>query len=324
MSKPSPARYRTTNWPEYNKALRRRGSRLVWLDREMEWFAPASGRPGRPQTFLDAAIQFGLSLKVLFGLALRQTIGMVESLLKMAGLDWPVPDTSTLCRRQGTVTIQIPYRRSDGPLNLLVDSTGVKIRGGEQGPGPQCGHASPANEWQVRRHGLGRRRQWRKVHLAMDAATGDIRAVEFTSSRQGDSPVLPDLLAQIPPDQPIGTVTADGAYDTRTCHSAIVERGGTAIIPIRKIGRAWKEDGPAARARNETLRATQRFGRALRKRWTGTHARSRAEAKMLCLKSFGDRIMAKDPDRQTAEIHTRIALMNRFSAFGQAEIVRVA
>jgi hypothetical protein len=310
MSKPEPARYRTTNWPEYNKALCRRGSLLVWLDREMEWLATGSGRPGRSATYSDAAIQFCLSIKVLFGLALRQTIGMVGSLLKMAGLDWPVPDYSTLCRRQSTVTIQVPYRRSGGNLNLLVDSTGVKIRGD--------------GEWQVRKHGPGPRRQWRKVHLAMDVATGDIRAVEFTSSGEGDSPVLPELLAQIPPDQVVGTVTADGAYDTRKCHAAIAERGATAIIPIRKNGRPWKEDGPAAKARNEILRASRHFGRAFWKRLTGYHARSRIEAQMRRLKSFGDRIASRDPNRQTAEIHTRIALMNRFSALGRAEIVRVA
>ncbi|WP_037279629.1 IS5 family transposase, partial [Rubellimicrobium mesophilum] len=261
------------------------------------------------ETFSDAAIQFCLSIKVLFGLALRQTIGMVESLLRMAGLeDWPVPDYSTLCRRQKTVSIQISFRRSGGNLNLLVDSTGVKMRGD--------------GEWQVRKHGPSRRRQWRKVHLAMDAATGDIRAVEFTSSQTGDSPVLPDLLAQIPADQPIGTVTADGAYDTRTCHAAIAGRGGTAVIPIRKNGRLWKEDGPAARSRNENLRTTRHFGRAFWKRLTGYHARSRIEAQMLRLKAFGDRIASRDPDRQAAEIHTRIALMNRFSALGRAEIVR--
>ena len=311
MSKPSPARYRTTNWSEYNAALRRRGSLLIWLDREMEWLASPSGRPGRSETYSDAAIQFCLSIKVLFGLALRQAIGMVASLLKLAGLeDWPVPDYSTLCRRQGTVTIQIPYRRSGVPLHLLVDSTGVKMRGD--------------GEWQVRKHGPSRRRQWRKVHLAMDVATGDIRAVEFTSSQTGDSPVLPALLAQIPADQLIGTVTGDGAYDTRKCHSAIAERGATAVIPIRRNGRPWKEDCPAARARNETLRATRHYGRAFWKRLTGYHARSRIEAKMLGLKSFGDRVMAREPDRQTAEIHVRIALMNRFSGLGTAEIVRVA
>lgn len=311
MTKPAPACYRTTNWSEYNEALRRRGSLLIWLDHEMEWSAPKRGRPGRPETFSDAAIQFCLSIKVLFGLALRQTIGMVASLLKMAGLgDWPVPDFSTLCRRQKTITIQIPFRRAGGPLNLLVDSTGVKMRG--------------EGEWQVRKHGANRRRQWRKVHLAMDTATGDIRAVEFTCSREGDSPVLPVLLDQVPPDEQIGTVTADGAFDTRRCHTAIVERGATAIIPIRKNGRPWKENCAAAKARNETLRATRYYGRAFWKRWTGYHERSRIEAQMRRLKAFGERIASRDPDRQTAEIHIRIALMNRFSALGRAEIVRVA
>jgi hypothetical protein len=87
-------------------------------------------------------------------------------------------------------------------------------------------------------------------------------------------------------------VTADGAYDTRRCHSAIIARGGTAIIPIRKNGRPWKEDCPVARANNETLRATRHYGRAFWKRWTGYHARSRAEARMRCLKAFGERIAA--------------------------------
>jgi hypothetical protein len=235
---------------------------------------------------------------------------MVASLLELAGLGWPVPDRSPLCRWQSTVAIQVPFRRSDGNLNLLVDSTGVKVTGN--------------GAWQVRRHGSSRRRQGRKVHLAMDMATGDVRAVEFTSSQQGNSPVLPGLLAQTPAEQPIGTVTGHGACHTRTCHTAISDRGGTAVIPIRRNGRAWKEDCPAAKARNETLRATQRFGRALWRRLTGYHARSRIEAQMRRLKLFGERIASRDPNCQAAEIHTRIALMNRFSALGRAEITRVA
>jgi hypothetical protein len=158
----------------------------------------------------------------------------------------------------------------------------------------------------------------------MDTATSDIRAVEFTPSREGDSPVLPDLLDQIPEDEDIGAVTADGAYDTRRCHSAIIARGATPIIPIPRNGRPWKENCPAARARNETLRAKRHYGRAFWKRWTGYHARSRAEARMRCLKAFGERIAARDPDRQTTEIQIRVALMNSFNALGTAEIVRVA
>ncbi len=310
MTKPSPARYRTTNWPSYNASLRKRGSLLIWLDKEMMWLARREVRPGRPPVFSNAAIQFCLSIKVLFKLPLRQTAGMVASLLKLAGLDWPVPDYSTLCRRQKTLAVQVPYRRANGPLNLLVDSTGIKFLGD--------------GEWQTRKHGPQGRRQWRKVHLAMDTATSDIRAVEFTPSGDGDSPVLPDLLDQIPKEEEIGTVTADGAYDTRRCHTAIVDRQATPIIPIRKNGRPWKEDCPAAKARNEALRATRHYGRAFWKRWTGYHARSRIEAKRRCLKAFGERISARDPDRQTAEIHIRIALINRFNALGTAKIARVA
>ena len=183
MSKPFFARYRTTNWSGYTASLRKRGSLLIWLDKEMTWLAPHEGSPGRPAVFSDAAIQVCLTLKVLFKLPLRQTTGMVASLLKMADLDWAVPDYTTLCRRQKTLAVQIPYRRADGPLNLLVDSTGIKFLGD--------------GEWQARKHGPQGRRQWRKVHLAMDTATSDIRAVEFTASRDGDSPFVGETIPRI-------------------------------------------------------------------------------------------------------------------------------
>lgn len=175
--------------------------------------------------------------------------------------------------------------------------------------------------WQVRKHGLQGRRQWRKVHLAIDTATSDIRAVEFTSSVDG--PVPPELLGQIPEGKDIGTVTADGAYDTRRCHTSIIDRPATPIIPIRKMGRPWKDDCPAAIARNETLRA-RHFGQAFWKRWTGYHVESRIKAKMRQLKTCGERIAATDPDRQTAEIQIRIALINRFHARGTDEKLSMA
>ena len=210
-------------------------------------------------------------------------------LLKMVDLDWAVPDYTTLCRRQKILAIQIAHRRADGPLNLLVDSTGIKFLGD--------------GEWQVRKHGVQGRHQWRKVHLAMNTVTSDIHTLELTSSSDGDSPVLSELLGQIPEGEDIGTVTADGAYDTRRCHTAIVNRHATLVIPIRKNGRPWKEGCPAAIARNETLRATRHYGRAFWKRWTGYHVRSRIEAKMRCLKACGERIAAKDPDCRNPDPH---------------------
>lgn len=158
----------------------------------------------------------------------------------------------------------------------------------------------------------------------MDTTTGDIRAVEFTSSRQGDSPILPELLSQVPVTEDIETVTADGAYDTRCGPAAILERDAEPIIPIRQNGRTWKPDWPAAISRNEILKTTRCLGRALWKKWTGYHARSRIEEQMNRLKLFGERIMSRDPDRQTAEIQIRIAIINRCSALGRAEIEVVA
>ncbi|RAP41058.1 hypothetical protein BYZ73_11515 [Rhodovulum viride] len=115
-----------------------------------------------------------------------------------------MPDHSPPCRRQARIAVQSPYRRSGTPLNLLIDSTGIRFRGD--------------GEWLSRKHGATRRREWRKVHLAMDTANGDIRAVEFTSRRHGDSPVPPEPLSQIPAGEESATVTAGGAYDTRRSH----------------------------------------------------------------------------------------------------------
>ena len=103
-------RYKTTNWATYNAALKARGSLTIWLDKDMRWYAPASGKRGRQQTFTDSAIQFCLSIQRLFGLALPQSLGLVQSLLRLAKLDWRVPDFSTINRRQKTLQVQLPYQ----------------------------------------------------------------------------------------------------------------------------------------------------------------------------------------------------------------------
>jgi hypothetical protein len=99
MSKPTSPTYKTKNWPAHNEALKRRGSVMIWFDPEMNWDARPSVKRGRPQKFSDAAIQIFLTIKVLFGMALRQTAGFVESLLRLTGLNWEVPNFSILSRR---------------------------------------------------------------------------------------------------------------------------------------------------------------------------------------------------------------------------------
>ena len=110
MSRPTPPTYKTRNWPAYNEALKRRGSLTIWFDPAMTWDAVPTGKRGRQPDYSDAAIQTCLTMKVLFGMALRQTTGFVESLLRLIGLDWAVPDFSTLSRRQKTLKVNIPYR----------------------------------------------------------------------------------------------------------------------------------------------------------------------------------------------------------------------
>ena len=150
----------------------------------------------------------------------------------------------------------------------------------------------------------------------IDEETLEIRAVEVTSSDIGDAPILPELLAQISTDQDIASVTADGAYDTRKCHDAIADRGAVAIIPPRKNAKPWKADTAGAAARNEALRASKYLGRALWRRWSGYHRRSRVETKMHCVKLLGQRLMARDFDRQVAEFQVRVAILNGFTALG--------
>jgi len=208
MSSWTPTTYKTTNWSDYNAALKQRGSLSIWFDAEMAWEAKPSGKRGRQQAYSDAAIQACLTIKVLFGLPLRQK----------------------------TLPVSIPYRGSSGPLHLLIDSTGIKAEG--------------EGEWNARKHGGPKRRLWRKIHIGIDEETLKIRAVEVTTSSIGDAQMLPDLLNQIPADEDISSVTADGAFDKRKDHDGIADRNADTVIPPRKNAKLWKADTPGAIARN--------------------------------------------------------------------------
>ncbi len=170
---------------------------------------------------------------------------MVASLLKLAGLDWDVPDYTTLCRRQKTLAVQTPYRRIDSPLNLLVDIEPWERHRSER---PWRGGSSSSATANGRHFGHPRRGIHSQQRRRQSGLAGTAR-----SDPEGEE---------------IGAVTAAGAHDTRRCHTAIIDRQTIAIIPIRKNGRPWKEDCPAATARNETHRATRHYGRAFWKRWT--------------------------------------------------------
>jgi len=309
MTAPVKPKYRTTNWKEYNAALKARGSLLIWLDKDMRWHGSASGKRGRTPTYSDTAVQFCLTVKGLFNLPLHQAMGMAQSLLELAGLAWNVPDFSTVSRRQKHLSVTIGALPATTGLHLLVDSTGIKMLG--------------EGEWKTKKHGADYRRQWRKVHLGIDAATLEIRAIEVTDNATGDAPMLPCLLDQIPAEESIASVSGDGAYDTKGCHEANAQRGAQAIIPTRKNAKPWKDQRPGAKARNAILAATRRLGRKIWKKWAGYHRRSLVETKMRCFKLLGERVMARDFDRQVAELQVRAAILNRFTRLGTPVTVAV-
>src|ERR687894_1234270 len=211
--------HRVTNWAEYDAGLRARGSLTVWFTPEAvaAWAAaPRISRGGQP-TYSDLAIATALTLRAVFRLALRQTEGLIGSLLQLLDLDLAVPDHSTLSRR--AETLKLPKPRSGlgcGPVHLLVDSTGLRLCG----PG----------EWLIEKHGTKRRRTWRVLHLATDADTGRIVASVLTDRDADDGSQVGPLLDRV--DGPVASFTGDGAFDREDVYAAIAAPHPDAAVVV--------------------------------------------------------------------------------------------
>jgi len=193
--------------------------------------------------------------------------------------------------------VNVRYTLSSGGLHLLIDSTGMKFLG--------------EGEWKTKKHAAERRRQWRKVHIGIDEDNLQVRAIVVTTNDVGDSPVVPELLKQIPVDEPITSLTGDGAYDTKTVYEACHERHILLIIPPCK--RAQMRKGAAFATRNEAIKACRRLGRSVWKEWSGYHRRSLVETKMNCIKKLGERVKAKTFERKVVELNVRASILNRFT-----------
>ncbi|OSP53660.1 IS5 family transposase [Pseudoruegeria sp. SK021] len=261
----SKARYRVTNWAEYNESLRRRGDVTLWFDLDLlsRWRATSIGKRGGKLVYSDLAIEICLTLRSVFGQALRQTQGLVRSLLNLAGIVLPVPDFSTLSRRGATLRICPTARATTGPITLIVDSTGLRVHGGR--------------DWMEEKHGLPKHRKtWRKLHIGLDPDSGEIVASSLTTERVGDPTALPALLQQI--RQPVDKFIADGAYDgqptvttTQMAFGADVE----VIIPPPKTAIPGDCD-----LRNRHLETIRIEGRMAWQTATGYNLRSNVEAQI--------------------------------------------
>ena len=207
-------RYRVTNWRDYDRALVARGSITLWIDEEVLAGWRATG--GKGLRYSAAAMLCALSLRAVFRLPLRQTQGFLLSLKRLLGLTIDIPHYSSFCRRAAALDVpQFTHPATGGPLHLAIDSTGLEVHG--------------EGEWKARTHGKDRRRVWRKLHLGIDTATGEIPAHALTSSEIHDGAELPGLLEQV--GGPIAAVYADKACDSFGIHRAILARKARPVIP---------------------------------------------------------------------------------------------
>ena len=196
------------DWRAYDAALKHRGSVTFWFSDEAieAWSAKRTGRRGTPGKYSDLAIETVLTIRLVYKQRLRQVEGFMESLVSIMRLPLDVPDHTTLSRRGSKLEVigLAAAKRSDEPLCFVVDSTGLKIYG--------------AGDWHAVKHGLSKRRVWRKLHLGIDASTLEILSVSLTSHTDGDAAEVPELLDQI--DAPAGELIGDGAYDANVVYDA--------------------------------------------------------------------------------------------------------
>jgi len=298
--------YRVRNWRDYNKALLNRGSLTVWFDEKSikEWHSPEeTGKRGRPKKYTDVAILCSLTLKSVFQLPLRATKGLIASLIAMLDLPIDAPDYSTLSRRQNDLEINIKQQASKGPIDLVIDSTGIKIYG--------------EGEWKVRQHGYSKRRTWRKLHLGVNPETHTIEAAVVTTNDFKDNEVIDDLLNQA--ESNIQQVCADGAYDAENCYQAINFFGAKATIPPRKDAKIKQRAHPnrIPHPRDENLRAIRQSTRKQWKRYSGYHKRSLAETAMFRFKTiFGGELMSRTFDNQAVEALIKCRALNIMTSLG--------
>ncbi|NEI82223.1 IS5 family transposase [Rhizobium ruizarguesonis] len=310
-------KYQVTNWPAYNESLRQRGDLTIWVKDEALslWTARRrTSRGGQPK-YSDLAITLCLTLRVVYGLALRQTQGLMRSVAALMGFDIAVPDFSTLSRRSKGLALPSTKSRAttSGPVHLVVDSTGLKVFG--------------EGEWLENKHKTkAKRKRWRKLHLGLNLVSGEIVCSDLTVDDVGDPTALPGLLDQI--GGPVEKFIADGAYDGTPSRDLLATRFGEIveiIIPPPKTAVASPQSVLVPSVRDRHIAEIQTKGRMAWQKSTGYNKRSRAETQMGRWKAvIGPKLKARHFDNQKTEAKIGVRVLNRMTELGRPKFERVA
>ena len=305
--------YHIRNWSAYDRALVQRGSLTVWMSEDAlrTWCYQGPTQRGAQFDYSAQAIEAMLTVKEVFHLSNRETEGLVRSLFHLMQVALRVPDHSTLSRRGQTVHIRLP-KRARGLLHLVMDSSGLKVYG--------------EGEWKVRQHGWSKRRTWRKFHLSVDAASGEVQAAMLSTAGVTDAEMVSPMVVQI--EEPIASVTADGSYDRRGVYMVLRARAPNAaiVIPPRHDAHIWQHGNRHAppHPRDETLRFIRAHGRQIWKVESGYHQRSLAETTVFRFKTlFGNRLSARLLATQATQFGVRCRALNIMTHIGMPDSYKV-
>ncbi len=300
-------KYRVRNWPEYEAGLRKRGSLTVWIcEEELGSWEPsktANKRRGGQQKYSNVAIETALTIGMVFHLPLRQTEGFLGSLFALLGSSAPVPDHTTISRRAAKLG-KVSFVASDNnaAIHILVDSSGLRVHTGSMRKPPTA-------------------RDWRKLHLAIDAKTGEVVACEVTRKQAKDASRVAALLSQV--DTPLVSLSADAAYDERPVYQAAdnhqTKRSPRVLIPPKRNAKL----GPTSDAnkeRNRNIRARSRIGK---RRWgaeSGYNRRSLIENTFSRYKRIiGPTMRSRRLATQRVEARIGVKILNRMTALGMPD-----
>ena len=308
------SKYRVRNWPEYDKGLKQRGRILIWVDPRCDWLYQGLRKPGGKIIYSDLAIEMFLRVRQIFHLALRQSEGFITDIMTMLNLDLPIPNYSVVSRRSKTLDIELKrYSKkdkfaSDGTTYMIIDSTGLKVYG--------------EGEWANVKHGTKIRRDWRKLHVAVNEK-GYIQSVELTDRYTDDSSQVDKLHKKS--GEKVDVTVADGAYDTADVYATFISenKDATIIIPPRKS--AVLSDDILFSQRNNHIEYIQNNGRDEWEKRSGYSKQARSENTMFRYKTtFGDKLHARLFASQKNEAMLSCSILNKMASLGMPNSYKVA
>ncbi len=301
-------RYKVTNWPEYNNALRQRGDFTIWFTEEAieKWHPTKAGARGRPQKYSDIAIETVSFIRQVFHLALRQTEGFMNSLVRVMKAGITIPDFSSISKCSIALPRHILSKAMEPGSLVIVDSTGLKVYG--------------KDEWHQERHGVAARRTWRKLHLAIDE-NHQLLACELTSPETGDPTAVPDLLTQI--DTPFDTFIVDGAYDGEPVYRAVLNQQPDAQVVIPPHITAVRS-ATGDTQRDGHINMIEQHGRIAWQKKTRYGLRNYVELAMQRYKRiFGNAMKARALPQQKTEAWISASALNRMTNLGMPVSVKI-